>query len=153
MSVASSTVGSPTPFGVFFPRHRPRLIVPIVAMTLCWSCSGGATDAPVETAGREAFIGAYLDLRIVALSLGSTVFGDQVRDSVLTLHGVTEQDLRDFIDTYGEDVEFMRDLWIEVEARLTERLEEDARAEADDETADENRDGDGSGDGDGDAGV
>ena len=152
MSVASSTVGSPPPFGVFFSRHRPRLIVPIFAMTLCWSCSDGTTDVPADTAGREAFIEAYLGLRITALTLRSTVFEGRIRDSVMTVHAVTEQDLRDFIDTHGEDVEFMRDLWIEVEARLTERIEENQRAEADDE-ADDGTAGVEPNQDDGDAGV
>ncbi len=141
MSVASSTVGSPPPFGVFFPRHRHRLIVPIVAMMLCWSCGGGATDAPVETAGREAFIGAYLALRSEAMSSQSTEMEDRVRDSILTVYDVTAQELLDFIDTHGEDVEFMRDLWTEIETRMVELLEQNARDQEDEETnqgADEN---------------
>ena len=135
MSVAPSTVGSPPPLGVCPLRHRPRIVVSsrmvvsILTLTLCSSCSGGTTDVPEDTAGREAFIGAYLDLRIAALSTGSTELGDEVRDSILSVYDVTDQDLLDFIDKHGEDVEFMRDLWTEVEARLTQRLEQIARDE------------------------
>ena len=61
---------------------------------------------------------------------------------------VTEQDLLDFIDTHGEDVEFMRDLWTELETLLTERLEQNARDEENAATEealepDVNQDGDG----------
>ena len=69
MSVPFSTVGSSPPLGVFPPHHRVRIIVSMVAMTLLSSCSGGTTDVPEDTEGREAFIGAYLDLRIAAMSL------------------------------------------------------------------------------------
>ena len=95
-------------------------------MNLCWSCGGGATDVPEDTAARDAFIGAYLDLRTTVLSSGTTDLGDEVRDSILAAYDVTGQDLLDFIDTHGEDVEFMRDLWTELEAHMAERLEQNA---------------------------
>ena len=103
---------------------RPRIIVFMVSLALCWSCGGGATDVPEDTAGREAFIGAYLDLRTAALNSETTEFGDEARDSILAAYGVTGQDLLDFIDTHGEDVEFMHDLWAELEVRLIERIEQ-----------------------------
>jgi hypothetical protein len=105
----------------------PRIIVSVVAVTLFWSCGGGATDVADETAGREAFIGAYLALRSEAMSSGSSEIEDRVRDSILTVYDVTAQELLDFIHTHGEDVEFMRDLWTEIETRMVELLEQDAR--------------------------
>ena len=123
MSVAPRTFGGPPPLRVRSPRHRRRVIVSIVATTLCWSCSGGTTDVTEVTPGRAEFIGAFIDLRTAALSLGSAALGDEVRDSVLAVYDVTAQDLLDFIETHGEDVEFMHDLWTEIEARMTERLE------------------------------
>jgi hypothetical protein len=127
---------------------RPRIIVFMASMTLCWSCGGGATDVPEgTTAEREAFIGAYLDLRTAALNSETTEFGDEVRDRILAAYDVTGQDLLDFIDTHGEDVEFMHDLWAELEMRLIERLEQNAGDE-------ENEGADGSEEiEDGDAGV
>jgi hypothetical protein len=101
----------------------------MVAMTLCWSCVGSATDVPEDTAGREAFIGAYLDLRTTALRLGTTDLGDEIRDSILSEHDITGQDMLDFVDAHGEDIEFMRELWSELETRMTERLEQIARDE------------------------
>ena len=105
----------------------PRIIVSIVAVTLFWSCGDGATDVTGDTAGRETFIGAYLALRSEAMSSGSTEMEDRVRDSILTIYDVTAQELLDFIDTHGEDVEFMRDLWTEIETRMVELLEQNAR--------------------------
>jgi len=76
-----------------------------------------------DTAEREEFIGAYVDLRTAAVNVGSTDIGDDVRDSILTGYGVSEQDLVNYVETHGEDVEFMSELWTEVEARLVARLE------------------------------
>ena len=129
MSVAPDTVGTPIPLGVSPPRHRSRIVVSIVALTLCWSCGGGAPDVPEETPGRPEFIGAYLDLRTAVLSSGSTDRSNEVRDSILAVYDVTDQDLLDFVEIHGEDIEFMRDLWTEIEARVTERLEQNARDE------------------------
>ena len=105
-------------------------------MTLCWSCSGGTTDIPGDTVGREAFIGAYVDLRTAALSLGTTEIGGDVRDSILAVNGVTGEDLLGFVDTHGERVEFMNELWSEIEERLTERLEQNALREENEERQD-----------------
>ncbi len=116
----------------------------MVAVTLCWSCRGGTTEVAEDTAGREAFIGAYLDLRTAALLSGTTDLGDEVRDSILAAHDVTGQDLIDFIDLHGEDIEFMRDLWTELEAGMAERFEANAPEEDDEATdgAEEIEDGD-----------
>jgi hypothetical protein len=99
----------------------------VIALTVCWSCSGDATDIPEDTVAREVFIGAYLDLRVAALSSGTTEIGGDVRDSILAVYGVTGQELLEFVDTYGENVEFMGDLWTEIDGQLSERLEQDAR--------------------------
>ena len=108
------------------PRHRPGVITSMVALTLCWSCSGGTTDVPDATVGREAFIQVYVDLRATALSLGTTDSGLDVRDSILAAHGVTGEDLLEFVDTHGERVEFMSEIWSEVQGLLSERLEQNA---------------------------
>ena len=115
------------------PTSVPAIVFSIVALTLCGSCGGGATDMPEDTPGRAEFIGVYLDLRTAALGLETADLGDEVRDSILSGYGVTAQDLLDFVDTHGEDVEFMRDLWTEVETRMTELLEEQARDEENEE--------------------
>ena len=144
MSLASTTVGSPPPHGVFPRRHRFRIIVSTIVVMLCSSCSGGTTDPPEDTAEREAFIGAYLDLRATLLSGPSTDLDNEARDSILSAYGVTDQDLVDFIDMHGEDVEFMRDLWTEVETLQTERLEQNVQEEEDEATdgSDRTEDGD-----------
>ena len=104
----------------------------VIALTVCSSCSGDATDVPEDTVAREVFIGAYLDLRVAVLSSGTTEIGGDVRDSILAVYGVTGEELLEFIDTYGENVEFISDLWTEIDGQLTERLEADAPDEEND---------------------
>jgi len=116
------------PLSVSPPRHRPRLMVFVIALIVCWSCSGNTTDVAEDTDGREVFMGAYVDLRLAALSSGTTLLGS-VRDSILAVYGVTGEELLEFVDTHGEDVQFMRDLWAEIEGRLLERLEQNAQEE------------------------
>ncbi len=120
------------PLSVRPPRHRPRLKVFVIALIVCWSCSGNTTDVAEDTDGREVFMGAYVDLRVAALSSGTTVLGS-VRDSILAVYGVTGEELLEFVDTHGEDVEFMRDLWAEIEGRLLEQLEQNAQDEENEE--------------------
>ena len=110
------------------PRHRPRLRVFVIALIVCWSCSGNTTDVAENTDGREVFMGAYVDLRVATVSSGTTVLGS-ARDSILAVYGVTGEDLLEFVDIRGEDVEFMRDLWAEIEGRLLEQLEQNAQEE------------------------
>ena len=108
-------------------RPLPRVLrsfVPIVTLTLCWSCGGGATDVPEDAAEREVFIETYVDLRATALTAGTTEIEAGVRDSILAVYGVTGEELVEFIDIHGEDVQFMGDLWGEIEGLLTERLEQ-----------------------------
>lgn len=123
MCLDPSPAGGSPSSGASSSRHHPLILASIVAATLCGACMGGATDVPEDTVAREGFIGAFLDLRIAAVYSETADIGDDVRDSILTVYGVTGQDLVDFIETHGEDVEFMNDLWAEVEARLIARLE------------------------------
>ena len=127
-----STVGSPPPLGLPPAPHRPRIMVVVIALAVCWSCSGEATDVPEDTVERDVFMGAYVDLRVAALSSETTEIEGDARDSILAAYGVTGEELTQFIDTYGENVEFMRDLWTEIEGQLSERLEQNARNEEND---------------------
>jgi len=99
-------------------------VVFIVALTVWWSCTDAATVALEGTAEREVFIETYVDLRARALAGGTTEIEAGVRDSILAVYGVTGEELVEFIDIHGEDVQFMSDLWGEIEELLTEPLEQ-----------------------------
>lgn len=83
------------------------------------SAEGRAAEE-VETISRETFISAYVDLRITALRRGREAVTEEERREVLERHGITEDDLLEFVEVHGEDVDFMRDLWEEVDRRIGE---------------------------------
>ena len=72
-------------------------------------------EIPDGTLSREQFIAAYVDLRYAALEVGVSEPDPAARDSIMASHNVTAQDMFQFLDVYGRDVAFMRDLWDEIE--------------------------------------
>ena len=99
-------------------------MVSIVALTVWWSCTDAETVVLKATAEREVFIETYVDLRAKAMAAGTTEIEAGVRDSILAVYGVTGEELVEFIDIHGEDVQFMSDLWGEIEELLTEWFEQ-----------------------------
>ncbi len=85
-----------------------------VVVLLCGACEGAGPD----TIDRAVFIDTYVDLRIAALDTDSLRLGDAERVEVLSRHDVTEADLAAFVDAYGANAEYMRDVWNDVELRM-----------------------------------
>jgi len=77
---------------------------------------------PNEAIARELFIDAYVDLRVEALQRPSGVLTAEESEPVLRRHGVTNQDLRNFIEVHARDMPYMSDLWSEIERRIRERM-------------------------------
>ncbi len=103
------------------PSH-PRPLVTLIALLLgvaSGACGANTPNEVVDTIDRETFIEVYVDLRSVALRKTSRKVNAVERDSVLTMHEVTEENLRLFLEVYHTEVEFMRDLWNDVEARIS----------------------------------
>ena len=73
---------------------------------------------------REVFIQTYVDLRVAALSTETQQLSDEDRAEVLTRGGVTADDLVNFAEVHGRDLDFMRNVWNDVELRM-EALESD----------------------------
>ena len=71
-----------------------------------------------DTLDREVFIQAYVDLRIAALETDEQLLSDEARTEVLARHGTTAEDLMHFAEVHGRDLEFMRDVWNEVESKM-----------------------------------
>lgn len=86
----------------------------VVPLTVA-ACGG---DADPSLVSRARFVDAYVDLRVSALRRDDEALTDSARAAVLARHGVTEDQLLDFAAAHGGDLEFMRDLWNQIEARL-----------------------------------
>ena len=81
--------------------------------------AAGCAEGVPETIGREAFIETYVALRVAELTeTGGEIISPEERDRVLDEQGVTEEELFGFVEVHGGDVDFMKELWKEVEERM-----------------------------------
>ena len=97
---------------------RPAALL-LVLGTL--ACSGGSADS----IDREVFIATYVDLRMAALETDSARIGIAERDEILQRHGVSADDMKTFTEVHSGDLDFMRDVWNEVEVRMDVEPEDD----------------------------
>lgn len=97
-------------------RISARLVLSGALALLLVGCGTGADGGDVLD--RETFIVTYIDLRRAALRSPTRELGAAERARVLESHGVTEEQLLEFTDVHGRDVDFMMELWTEVENRM-----------------------------------
>ena len=76
--------------------------------------------APEQVMTWQDFVDVYVDLRAAELRAPEAVITEAKRDSVLSAHGVTEEDLLAFAERYGNDVTFMEGVWGAVENRMVQ---------------------------------
>lgn len=88
---------------------RPRAHLALLALiAVAYGCDDGAGQGGI---GRSEFVRAFVDLR------EATVRGtlDSVRlDSILTEHGVTEAELRAYVEAHSADPDALAATWREV---------------------------------------
>ena len=83
--------------------------------------AAGCEEEGPETISREVFVETYVALRVAELTeRGDDGISAEARDRVLAEKGVTEEELLTFADVRGPDVNFMEQLWDDVETRLEE---------------------------------
>lgn len=93
--------------------HSRSYHIALLAAGLLTAACG--SEPVIETIDRQDFIHTYADLRIAAVRTDSSRVAAAARDSILTAHGVTEADLMTFAEVHAGDLDFMRDVWNEVE--------------------------------------
>lgn len=97
------------------PVHRTvTSLLACAAILTLWNC----TPESASTVDRETFIRVYVELRASALDSEDATLVEAARERILQRHGITAEELVAFADAHGADVEFMRDLWEEIETRL-----------------------------------
>lgn len=85
------------------------------------ACGRGDEVRVVEgVIDRETFIEVYVDLRAGAVRNPELALPEEERDRILSSHGVDEASLMAFVDAYGRELDFMNELWAEVERRVEE---------------------------------
>lgn len=104
-------------------RRKPHANTLLGATLLLMSlaCSGDHSVPVVEgVIDRETFIATYVDLRAEAVRTRSLQLSEEQRDEILARHGVDEESLLAFVDAYAGELDYMNDLWAEVESRIEE---------------------------------
>lgn len=97
-------------------------ILVATALVLSFSCASEVREsATAEVISREAFIEAYVELRVEALKSDDQEISLEARDRILTGLGLTDEDLLRFVERRGRDVQFMRRVWEEVDSLMTSR--------------------------------
>jgi hypothetical protein len=89
------------------------------------SCSSDTAEpADGEVIDRETFIATYVDLRRAAIRSPDFRLTPEARNEILSRHGVGAQDLIEFAEANGRDLELMNEVWTEVEARIQDSGED-----------------------------
>lgn len=111
--------GHPSPSGLARRRGRPPALVRalvLVALGAVAACEPRPAAERAASIPRATFIATYVDLRTAATQADDGLLTDAARRRVLTKHGVTEAQMLEFVEVHGRDVEYMQDVWAEVEA-------------------------------------
>ena len=98
-------------------RASRAILLPLLLGASLLAVSG-CGDGGRTRVSRETFVDVYVELRRAALRSPASVVTPEAKDSVLARHEVTEEDLLEFAEVHGPDVEYMAELWAEVQARL-----------------------------------
>jgi hypothetical protein len=86
------------------------------------ACSGGIPEgAPPDLISREVFVDAYVELRLAALGSPGEELALEDRDRILEDRGLREEDLLNFVEFRGRDVQFMRRVWEEVDSVISSK--------------------------------
>jgi len=105
-----------------------RKLAALTAILLFVGCGGDSAGPPTgsDAIDRELFVETMVELRMDALDNTPMVITEQEKAEILEERGLTEEDLRDFVEAHGKDLLFMRDLWADIEARVLSEIAPEA---------------------------
>lgn len=96
-----------------------RRIPPIALVFLAVACGGDAQGpVPADVIDREVFIETYVDLRVAAVAADAFRVSAEQRAEILARHGIDGDDLVRFADAHGRDLDYMNEVWTEIETRI-----------------------------------
>lgn len=84
----------------------------------CGDEDSAGPGSDVGTIDRDTFVATYVDLRLAALSNESGAITPSQRERILEGYGVSGSDLLRFVEVHGDRVEFMREVWNDVDDRI-----------------------------------
>ena len=99
-------------------------------LCLLFACGGDQAPDAAGTISRDVFVGTYVELRTAALHSPDGRVGPEAKAEILESNGVTEADLLDYVDVHGARLEFMVEVWAEIDDTLRALRTEDDPAPA-----------------------
>jgi hypothetical protein len=90
-------------------------------LLMALACDGAEQDVPADVMDRETFIATYVDLREAVIATPDFRVTDEQRAAILARHGVDSESLIRFADAHGSDLDYMNEIWTEVETRIEGR--------------------------------
>jgi hypothetical protein len=96
-----------------FPATLRVLLVGAILLTIPGACRDEA-----DAMERDRFIATYVELRTTALRNPGGRITPAQKEEILARNGVTEDELLEFAEVHGRDVDYMARVWGEVEGRL-----------------------------------
>ena len=82
------------------------------------ACGGEPSEESSQTIPRDVFIGTYAELRMAALRSLDGRVSPQAKEEILEANGVIEAELLEFVDAHGPRVQFMVEVWGEIDDTL-----------------------------------
>lgn len=96
----------------------------VLALVGGLSCSRDDTSPEALAAiDEELFISTFVDLRVAALSAEGGELDPAERERILADRGVSEEDLLQFVEVHGRDVDFMARVWSRADSLIAEMRE------------------------------
>ena len=95
-----------------------------------FACGGEQAPEAAGTISRDVFVGTYVELRMAALHSPDGRVGPEAKAEILEAKGVTEADLLEYVDVHGARVQFMVEVWAEIDDSLRSLRTEDDPAPA-----------------------
>lgn len=102
------------------PRSSILAAVLLAVIPVVGCSSGDGGRSPAETISRDAFIKAYIELRLESQRHMDHEIPLEERDRILESLDLTPEDLLEFVEVHGGDPDFMHELWAEVDEKLRE---------------------------------
>ena len=106
-----------------------RRLRKLMGSGLLWgmfACGGEPAPEVAETISRDVFVGTYVELRMAALHSPDGRVSPEAKAEILEEKGVSEADLMQYLDIHGARVQFMVEVWAEIDDTLRAlRTEED----------------------------
>ena len=88
-----------------------------------FGCGGSESDlTSASLMEPEDFIETYVALRTAHLASEDGEVTQEIRSRVLDRQGILEEDLVAFVETYGDNLILMREIWDEIELRLENKV-------------------------------